>query len=134
MTPPGTEAAGGHGDRPTVVYDDDCGFCTWSVEFAARRGEFELVGFSELTPARRDRLPDDYERCVHLLVGDDVYSCGEATERALADLYPWLAPVFARLRRVPGYPRVRERCYRLVADHRDWFGRVWSRSPPARRS
>lgn len=47
--------------NPTLVYDDDCGFCTWSAEFIARRSELRLIGFSELTPDQRGRLPENYK-------------------------------------------------------------------------
>ena len=45
----------------TLVYDDDCGFCKWWVDYFARRSEVETVGFSELTDDRRERLPENYE-------------------------------------------------------------------------
>ena len=119
--------------RPTIVYDDDCGFCTWSAEYADRRGSFEVVGFSELTPELAERLPTDYENCVHLLVDDAVYSCGRATEEVLIRLdAPARYPARA-FRRLPGRASVREPLYRLVADNRDLAGKVARREPPARR-
>ncbi len=117
---------------PRLVYDDDCGFCSWSARVALRFGEFEPVGFSELTPDRRARLPGDYDRCAHLLTDDAVHSCGAAAERSLERMFPPLAPVFARLRSVPGYAGVRERLYRLLADNRGLLGRFRSASPPRR--
>ncbi|WP_254766360.1 thiol-disulfide oxidoreductase DCC family protein [Salinilacihabitans rarus] len=118
---------------PRLVYDDDCGFCTWCAEFAARRGSFELVGFADLTPDQRARLPDDYEECAHLLTDDAVYSCGEAIEEATARLEtPSRYPARA-FRRLPGSDRVREPLYRAAADRRALFGRLVSRPPPARR-
>lgn len=119
---------------PRLVYDDDCGFCTWCAEFAAERASFELVGFRDISPDQLARLPTDYETCAHLLTDDAVYSCGAAVEEALARVetparYPALA-----FRLVPAEDRreVRERLYRFVADNRDRFGRVVSREPPAR--
>ena len=117
---------------PRLVYDDDCGFCTWCAEFAARRGPFVLVGFSDLTPDQLARLPEEYEDCAHLLTDDAVYSCGEAIEEALTrvdSLARWPAEVF---RFVPERSRVREPLYRLVADNRVLFGKVARREPPAR--
>ena len=116
---------------PRLVYDDQCGFCTWSTEFALRRGDFEAVGFSELTPDQRARLPDDYERSAHLLTDDAVYSAGEASERVLARIYPFLDPVFDGLHHVPGYAPLREKLYRLAADNRDVLGKIRRSSPPA---
>ncbi|WP_135821698.1 thiol-disulfide oxidoreductase DCC family protein [Halostella litorea] len=112
---------------PRLVYDDDCGFCTWSAEFAAARGEFELVGFSELSPDQLARLPDDYETCAHLLTADAVYSCGKATEMAVERLGPPYSLAVAAFRAVPGSERAREPLYRLVADNRGLLGRLVSR-------
>ena len=117
---------------PRLVYDDDCGFCTWCAEFAAKRGEFTLVGFSDLTPDQLARLPAEYEDCAHLLTDDSVYSCGEAIEEALTrvdSLARWPAEAF---RLVPDRSRVREPLYRLVADNRVLFGKLARREPPAR--
>lgn len=112
---------------PRLVYDDDCGFCTRSVAFAERRGEFDVVGFSELTREDRVRLPANYETCAHLLTDEGVYSCGEATEQTLARLDPRARRLFESLRSVPGYAGVREKAYRWVADRRALWGRAVSR-------
>ncbi len=116
---------------PRLIYDDDCGFCTWSAEYAVARGEFELVGFSELTPDQHARLPTDYEECAHLLTDDAVYSCGEAIEETLSRLESPSRYAVAVFRRLPGHERVREPLYRQVADHRALFGRLFHREPPA---
>ena len=115
--------------RPQFVYDDACGFCTWVARFVAARSDVELVGFSELSPDQRARLPADYDACAHLLVDGTVRSCGRAIEAAVARAYPSLAPVFAALRRLPGYPPLRETAYRWGANHRGLFGRFLSREP-----
>ncbi|WP_227353285.1 thiol-disulfide oxidoreductase DCC family protein [Haladaptatus salinisoli] len=114
---------------PRLVYDDDCGFCTWSAEYADARGDFELVGFSELTPDQRARLPADYERCAHLLTDDRVYSCGEATEEVLARLDSPERAVVALFRLLPGpaRARIREPAYRWAADRRAWWGKLRKR-------
>jgi predicted DCC family thiol-disulfide oxidoreductase YuxK len=116
---------------PRLVYDDDCGFCTWCAVVARERTDVVPVGFSELTPALRARLPEGYETCVHLLTDDAVYSCGAAVERTLARIHPALSGLFALLRRVPGYPTIRERLYRWGAERRDLWGKVVRARPPA---
>lgn len=128
-----TDAAQGATDEhpPRLVYDDQCGFCTWCTEFALRRGDFAAVGFSELTPDQRARLPRDYETMAHLLTDDAVYSGGAAVEQALARIYPLLDPVFDALRSIPGYAWLREKLYRFGADRRDVLGKLRSSSPPA---
>ncbi|WP_232686945.1 thiol-disulfide oxidoreductase DCC family protein [Halobacterium zhouii] len=116
---------------PRVVYDDVCGFCTWCAAFAARHGDVEVVGFSDLTADQLARLPDDYEDCAHFLTDDAVYSCGESVERALKYDFPALRYVFGALRAIPGYETAREKLYRWGADRRDWWGKFLRESPPA---
>ena len=120
---------------PTLVYDDECGFCTWSADLIADRSDIRTVGFSELDDGLRERLPDDYEACVHLVTDDEVYSCGAAMERAFvrSDLGDDLRPVVRFARNFGEYERLRERGYRWVADNRDLFGSVLSKTPPARK-
>ncbi|KDE57650.1 thiol-disulfide oxidoreductase [Halostagnicola sp. A56] len=117
---------------PRLVFDDDCGFCTWCAEFAAERGEFELVGFRDLTPDQLARLPADYEECAHLLTQEGVYSCGEAIEEIGTRLETPTRHLAVAFRRFPGTEGAREPLYRRVADNRDLFGRIVSRTPPAR--
>jgi predicted DCC family thiol-disulfide oxidoreductase YuxK len=117
---------------PTLVYDDDCGFCTWWARWAARNADVALVGFSDLSEEELARLPDGYEDCAHLLTGTDVYSCGEAVERVLARADGTLDDVFEGLREIPGYERFRERAYRFNADRRDLWGRIVRENPPGR--
>lgn len=122
-------------ERPQLVYDDDCGFCTWCAAWAVRHGEFDPVGFAELTAEQRARLPTDYEECAHLLTDDAVYSCGEATEEVLAriDEIPIPPELFDFLGGFADYERRREDAYRWVANRRDQWGKVVSADPPVRR-
>ncbi|MFB6218273.1 MAG: thiol-disulfide oxidoreductase DCC family protein [Halobacteriaceae archaeon] len=108
---------------PRLVYDDDCGFCTRAARHVARRGVVELVGFSELGPDQRARLPPDWEECAHLLTDDAVYSCGEAMVRAYELTGTRPARLVPLARRLPGYAWLRDGVYGFVAAHRDWFGR-----------
>jgi predicted DCC family thiol-disulfide oxidoreductase YuxK len=115
------------------VYDDDCGFCSWWAAFLARRTDLGIVGFSSLTDEERERLPEDYEACAHLLTDGRVYSCGEAVEEALArgGLVPSEPRTF--LNQFADYGRLRERLYREAADRRDVWGQFLADDPPARR-
>jgi predicted DCC family thiol-disulfide oxidoreductase YuxK len=118
----------------TLVYDDDCGFCTWWADFFERRSSFRIVGFSELTDRERERLPDDYESCSHLLADGEVYSCGASVERALvrSAVGEPARPLVRFLRNFEDYARFRERVYRWVAENRGDLGTVMSKTPPAR--
>ena len=122
--------------EPRFVFDDDCGFCTWWAEFFAENADLTIVGFSDLDPDLRDRLPDDYETCSHLVTDGTVYSCGESIERALlrTDLGVFARPVVERLRRFGRYSDVREWGYRRGANNRGVWGRLLSKSPPDRQT
>ena len=113
--------------RPRIVYDDECGFCMWCVSLATRLGEFDTVGFSELSAYQQARLPDDYERSMHLLTDTAEYSGGAAAEQMVARLSTPTWWLFSALREVPGYARLRDRLYRGVADRRSIWGRYASR-------
>jgi len=121
-------------DDTRLVYDDDCGFCTWCADWVAERSELALVGFSELTPELRERLPEEYEECAHLVTDDAVYSCGESIEQALvrSEYDDVVAPVVEFARNFEEYGNLRERAYRWGADNRDKLGLVVSKTPPAR--
>lgn len=110
------------------VYDDDCGFCTWWAEFFETHTALDTVGFSDLDSGDRDRLPEDYTRCAHLLTGEEVYSCGAAVEEAFlrSDLGELAEPAIEVFRQFGAYEQVRERGYREVADTRALWGTVLS--------
>jgi predicted DCC family thiol-disulfide oxidoreductase YuxK len=112
---------------PRLVYDDDCGFCTWAAYYLVDHGEFELVAFSDLSPDQRARLPADWESCAHLLTDDAVYSCGAAMTEAFARTSLPGAGAERALRRLPGYATAREGVYRAIADNRSFFGRFLHR-------
>ena len=111
---------------PRLVYDDDCGFCKYCVQWVLRFGEFDPVGFAELTPDQKARLPTEYEHCMHLLTDDAVYSCGEAAERCLIRCGRIARAGVHLARRVPYWDRLREWGYRFVADRRAIWGRYRS--------
>jgi hypothetical protein len=108
----------------TFVYDEECGFCTWLADYFGRRTALELVAFDELSDEQRERLPDDYEECSHLLTEAGVYSCGAAIERALAraDVPPGSRGLFDFLRQFDDYERFREKVYWELAERRGLLG------------
>lgn len=110
--------------RATLVYDDDCGFCTRSARFIQRHGSVRIVGFSELSPALESRLPEGYRECAHLVTEETVYSCGEAVEQAFERTKLVPSGFFGALGFLPGYPFLREWTYQQVADNREIIGRL----------
>lgn len=116
-------------DLPVLVYDDDCGFCTWWAAFIADHTPYPIIGFSELTPELREYLPADYEECSHFVTPERVYSCGASIEEALlrSDVGGPARPVVERLRRVGPYNSAREWGYRWVAHNRGLLGNIMSK-------
>jgi hypothetical protein len=113
--------------RPRLVYDDDCGFCTWCAAIGVRFGNVEAVGFSALSPDQKARLPADWRSSAHLLTDDAVYSGGAAVQGVLVRMHPLFAAAFRLLEKLPGFDRLREALYRWGADRRDWWGKLASR-------
>lgn len=112
-------------ERDTFVYDDDCGFCTWWAKFAIERTNMRVLGFSDLSDPERERLPDNWEDCAHLLTDDRVFSCGAAIEELLVRTdvaLPGSDDFVDFLRQFQDYERLRERLYREAADRRDVWG------------
>lgn len=112
---------------PVVLYDADCGFCTWVVDrIAARvsRGALEIV---PLQAERADELLDGRVseeakwESWHLVEPDgSVYSGGAALPLVLRHVKG--GRTIGRL--TARFPRAADAVYRLVARNRDRLGRV----------
>lgn len=110
--------------EPRLVYDDDCAVCTRAARWAGERAPIELVPFSGVDETLADRLPADWRACAHLLMDGEVYSCGEAMTRAYELTGHPPSRLLGGLRRLPGWPRLREAGYRLIASNRSLLGRL----------
>ncbi|ELY92978.1 hypothetical protein C483_06600 [Natrialba hulunbeirensis JCM 10989] len=123
-------------ETPTLVYDDDCGFCTWWADYLTSQSSIRLVGFSELdqTPELRAALPEQYEDCSHLVTEDGVHSCGESIEQAFlrADIGGPVQDLVRFVHHFEEYQQVRDHGYEWVANNRDLLGNYLSKTPPAR--
>mgnify|MGYP002760731503 CR=1 FL=1 len=111
---------------PILVYDDECGFCMYMIQWLLRFGEFNTVGYSELTVEQENRLPDEYDTCMHLLTADAVYSCGKALEQSVATFGVIAHTSVQVVSQVPCWREIREYGYRFVADRRSIWGRYRS--------
>jgi len=115
-------------ETPVLVYDDDCGFCTWWAEFFEDTAELRIVGYSDLTDDLRARLPDEYEDCSHFVTESAVYSCGASVEQAFvrSEVGRPLRSTVALLNQHDSYAALREWGYRHVAHNRALAGKVMS--------
>jgi predicted DCC family thiol-disulfide oxidoreductase YuxK len=118
-----------------LVFDDDCGFCTWWAEFFEAHAALRIVGYSDVEDDLRERLPERWRDCSHLVTEEGVYSCGQSIEEAVArsDVGEPARPVIDALRSVGPYNDLREFGYHWVAENRSFWGRVLSKTPPVRR-
>ena len=111
--------------RATLIYDGDCGFCRWSTDRILRqdrRGRIRPITLQDPEAGRLLEGMDPPKRLesMHLVTIDGrVYSAGAAIPPLLR-LLPG-GRLLAAL--AAAFPRLTERLYRWVADHRDQLGR-----------
>jgi len=104
--------------QPTVLYDRDCGFCRWSLAKLLRWDTRRRLRPVPLQSPEGAGFPDD---SWHLITEDGrVFSAGAGVE-PLMRLLPGGRPIAALAR---AFPRLTERAYRFVADHRGRLGRL----------
>ena len=114
-------------DRPVVLFDGYCGFCTWSVEFARRRvhADVEFIPYQSVDVSDFGLSADE---CAHEVqfVGRDGALGGE---RAVAAVLMSGTPVWRVVGSAIDSRIVRPMSgvvYRFLARHR---GRLWGVQP-----
>src|SRR5882672_8393595 len=113
-------------DLVTVLYDDDCGFCRWSVSKVAAwdragRLRFAPIQGEEGAATLHGVAPDRRNGSWHLITRDGgVRSAGAAVPFLLREL-PGGGPL-ARL--ADAFPVTTDRAYRAVARRRRTLGRL----------
>jgi predicted DCC family thiol-disulfide oxidoreductase YuxK len=121
-----------------LVYDGDCGFCAYWVRYWQRiTGDaVDYAPYQEVATRHPEVPVEEFERAIQLFMPDGQrYSGAEAAFRVLAEVRGrgtglWL------YRRLPGFARVAEGVYALIAHHRSaaygWSRLLWGREryPP----
>jgi predicted DCC family thiol-disulfide oxidoreductase YuxK len=113
--------------RPwTVLYDPDCGFCRWSLSLllrADRRRRLQplALGTTSADALLANLTPAERMASWHLVSPQGERESAGAALPALLALLPAGRPVAAALSHTP---RINERTYRWVADHRSWLSRA----------
>ncbi len=108
-----------------VLYDEDCGFCRWSVTKILAWDRAHRLRAAPLQGEEAARLlvsiePDHRMASAHVVLPNGrVYSGGEMAEPLFRSL-PWGRPL-AELARA--MPRTTEHAYRIVAHNRERLGR-----------
>jgi predicted DCC family thiol-disulfide oxidoreductase YuxK len=112
-------------ERHVVLYDEDCGFCRWSVDRLLRWDRYGRLRAAPIQGEEGDRLLADLTEADrlaswHLVTPDGRRYSGGAATGPMARLLPAGAPV-ALLAET--FPRTTERIYRWVARNRDAIAR-----------
>lgn len=116
------------GDRPVVLFDGRCGFCTWSVEFAKKtvRADVEFVPYQSVDVTVYGLTPEQCAAAVQFVDGGSP----RAGELAVASILRSGRGVWEPLGVLVGSAPIRPvagAVYRFVARHR---GRLWGVEPP----
>jgi predicted DCC family thiol-disulfide oxidoreductase YuxK len=112
--------------RWILLYDEDCGFCRWSLGWVLRADRRGRVTPLALGTEEADRLlshlaPDERAASWHLAAPDGRrWSAGYAAPPLLRLLPGGRLPAFA----LGAAPELTDRVYRWVADHRSVFSKL----------
>lgn len=113
-------------DRPTMIWDGDCGFCAkWVARVRRLTGDKVAYGQSQIRGVDFPEVSSsEYSEAVHLVESDGaIYRGAEAVYRAL--IYVWgLAWLFRLYQRVPLFAVASEWAYKRVAHNRMLFSRI----------
>jgi predicted DCC family thiol-disulfide oxidoreductase YuxK len=112
-------------DRHLVLYDEDCGFCRWSLDRVLRWDRGGHLRAAPIQSEEGDKLLADLSEqdrlaSWHLVTPDGRRYSGGAATGPMARLLPAGAPI-AFL--AESFPRSTDRLYRWVARYRDSLGR-----------
>jgi predicted DCC family thiol-disulfide oxidoreductase YuxK len=110
----------------SLLYDDDCGFCRWSLHLILRwdrHGRLRPVAIQSEEGARllADLSEEERLASFHLVAPDGSLASAGAAAVPLARLLPGGRPLAALF---GAFPRATDGAYRWVADHRTALGRV----------
>lgn len=114
------------GEAWPVLYDEDCGFCKWSLNKVLawdRRRRLQPVAIQSDEGQRLLAAVPEAERLdsAHLVLPSGEVRSAGAAAAPLVRLLPGGRPLALAFR---AFPRITERVYRYVANHRTGFARL----------
>lgn len=106
-------------DRHVLVFDGDCGFCTWSADVVARwsHGRLDVVPWQRVDLSPLGLTVDACAQAVQYVDGAGRWSGAAAIAHALMRCRQ-PGPTVGRLMQHPRVAPLAERSYRLVAANR----------------
>jgi predicted DCC family thiol-disulfide oxidoreductase YuxK len=112
--------------RWIVLYDADCGFCRWSLARLlaldrTRRLQPVALGTAQANTLLSDLTEDQRAASWHLVAPDGRRASGGTAAVPLLQVLPGGRPAAALLARAP---RLTERTYQWVVDHRSLLSRA----------
>jgi len=112
--------------QSVVLYDQDCGFCKWSLEKILVWDRLKRLRAVPIQSEEGARLlagvdPEVRLDSWHLVSGDGKLFSAGAVAEPLARILPWGRPLAAVFGVFPG---LTEGAYRYVAGHRDRWARL----------
>jgi predicted DCC family thiol-disulfide oxidoreductase YuxK len=114
-------------DRPVVLFDGHCGFCTWSVNFARNvvRADVQFEPYQKVDVAAYGLTVEQCADAVQFVMGD-VQLSGARAVAAVLRRGRGLWPGFGKAIDFRGMQPIAARVYNAVARHR---GRLWGVRP-----
>ena len=121
-----------HDQRPILVYDGACGFCTFWVHRWKHLTEDRVIykPSQEVSSQYPQISPDKFDSAIYLIYPDGTYHSGaKGVFKALATSIHKL-PLWA-YEKVPGFSKISENAYGWVAKNREFFSLltrcIWGR-------
>ncbi|MFP4598708.1 MAG: thiol-disulfide oxidoreductase DCC family protein [Persicimonas sp.] len=107
-------------DRPTLIWDGDCGFCKRSVlRLVDEVGDrVRFVTYQAVHDRFDEFSADDFAQSVHLIDTDGRVYRGAAAIYLALDKKPGGSKLLNLYEKTPGFAAVSEWGYRRVANHR----------------
>jgi predicted DCC family thiol-disulfide oxidoreductase YuxK len=108
-----------------VLYDADCGFCTWTAAAVRRLDRDRKLRLIPLQVAaeRLASVPHDLGATLHVVDEHGRWERGASAWLRIGDELPWLR-LLARLGRVPPFRQIVALAYVLIARNRHRLGRL----------
>jgi predicted DCC family thiol-disulfide oxidoreductase YuxK len=112
--------------RSVVLYDQDCGFCKWSLEKILAWDRSKRLRAVPIQSEDGERLlavvdPEVRLDSWHLVSDEGKLFSGGAVAEPLARILPWGRPLAAVFGAFPG---LTEGAYRYIAGHRNHWARL----------